>query len=288
MNRLFALAEDFFNPEMLRKKVIGFLGAGNMAEALVRGLIESRKVGPGQIIASDRFSERLVHMAETYEVKVFNKNYEVARRADVIFIAVKPRDVPGLLREVGPDVERGKLLITVAAGLTVDTITGLMGRHIPVIRAMPNTPVIVREGVTALFAGPGVEARELKIASSVFEAVGEVVLIRDESLMDAVTGLSGSGPAYLFLVMDAMVKAGVELGIPEADSRLLALRTALGAARLAIESRKGLDELVDMVSSPGGTTIEGLKKLRGSGVEDAFREAIRAAARRSKELSGRK
>ena len=273
---------------MLTRKTIGFLGAGNMAEALIRGLLNSKKVGPGQIVASDRFNERLLHMAETYEIKVFNKNYEVARAADILFIAVKPDDVPALIEEVAPELDGSKLVVTVAAGVTTDRVLSFAGREVPVVRAMPNTPATVGEGVTALAAGPGAGERELNIARSVFEAVGAVVVLRDEELMDAATGLSGSGPAYIFLVMDALIKAGVELGLPPDRARLLSLRTTLGAARLALETERPLEELIDMVTSPGGTTIEGLKKLKEADVEGAFVEAVKAAARRSRELSGRK
>ncbi len=273
---------------MLTRKTIGFLGAGNMAEALIRGLLHSKKVSPGQIIASDRFKDRLVHMAGTYDIKVFNKNYEVAGASDIVFIAVKPNDVPALLEEVAPELKETKLLITVAAGVTTDRILSFLQKDLPVVRAMPNTPATVGEGVTAIVAGPGAGPRELGLARSIFEAVGAVVELKDEELMDAVTGLSGSGPAYIFMVMDALVRAGVELGLSAECARVLALRTTLGAARLALESKRPLKELIDMVTSPGGTTIEGLKKLRAADVEGAFVEAVRAAAERSRELSGRK
>jgi pyrroline-5-carboxylate reductase len=280
---------------MLTDKTIGFLGCGNLAESLIKGLISSGAVSEGRIVASDRIGSRLIHIAETYEIKVFNKNYEVAGVADIIFITVKPADVPELLSEVAPVLSAGmgaeKLLISAAAGVTTSSILkglrdgGLKGL-VPVIRAMPNTPVIAKEGAIALSAGPGAGDKELKAAKKLFGAVGEVVVIEDEALMDAVTGLSGSGPAYVFLIIDALVDAGVAQGLKRDTAKTLAVQTVLGAARLAKESEKDLLGLREMVTSPGGTTIEGLKKLEEADIRQALINAVAAATKRSRELSG--
>lgn len=278
---------------MLTKKTIGFLGAGNLAEALIKGLLASRSVGANQIIASDRASSRLVHLAETYEIKVYNKNHEVIRNADIIFLTVKPQDARDALAEIAPDLIGAKLLISAVAGLTTTAILEIL-KHggvkafIPVVRAMPNTPAIVREGMTALAAGMGAGKSDLKLARAVFESVGKVVVVDDEHLLDAVTGLSGSGPAYVFYFMEALVEAGRELGLTEADSKLLAMQTTLGSALLAIESDKDLQELRRMVTSPGGTTMQGIAKLEEAGVKDAVVKAVKAAAKRATELSAGK
>lgn len=276
---------------MLTKKTIGFLGAGNLAEALIKGLLASKSVTAGQIIAGDRISERLVHMAETYEIKVYNKNYEVAENSDILFITVKPNDVPGVVRAIASALRGDKLIITAAAGVTTRTVLENLkeGGHtgfIPVVRAMPNTPVIVSEGAIGICAGLGATENDLKLARAVFEAVGRVLVVDDEGLLDAVTGLSGSGPAYVFLFMQALADAGAKAGLDKKTSLALALQTTLGAAKLALESDKNLDELITMVSSPGGTTVEGLKRLRDGGLAGTVEKAVLAATARAKELSG--
>lgn len=278
---------------MLTKKTIGFLGAGNLAEALIKGLIASKSVTPAQLIASDRVSSRLAHLAEAYEIKVYNKNFEVARSADIIFITVKPNDVPEALKEVAPEIGKGKLIISAAAGITTTSIheilrNGGLSHVIPVVRAMPNTPAISREGATGICAGIGAGKNDLKLARAVFESVGKVVIVEDEDLLNPVTGLSGSGPAYVFLFMEALKEAGIKLGLTEADSKTLAIQTTLGAAKLALESTKDLDELRRMVTSPGGTTIEGLKKLDEGRFKETVITAVEAASRRAKELAEHK
>ncbi len=279
----------------LYKKTIGFIGGGNLAEALIKGLIASGASSPANIVVSDRAAKRLVHIAETCEVKVLIENFEAARIADIIFIAVKPKDAAGALKDIAPELNAGKLLISAAAGVTTNAITQWLtsggtnnfrqGMHPPVIRAMPNTPVIVREGMTALYAGEYAKKEHLKLAKTLFEAVGRVIVLEDESLMDAVTGLSGSGPAYIFLIMEALMNAGVKLGVPEKDAKTLALQTTLGAAKLAQESPQTFAELRRMVASPGGTTAQGLKKLEEGRLGELLTAAVEAAATRATEIS---
>lgn len=278
---------------MITGKTIGFLGAGNLAEALIKGLIASGSVRPGNIVASDRMSERLIYLAESYEVKVFSKNYEVVRNAEIIFLTVKPGDVEHVLREIAPEFTQGKLLISAAAGVTtsriLDTLKASGLTHfVPVVRAMPNTPAIVREGATGLSAGPGAGKAHLELAAALFTSVGKVAVVEDESLMDPLTGLSGSGPAYVFLFMEALIEGGVKAGLERETATALAMQTVLGAARLAIESPKSLQELRRMVSSPGGTTLAGLKRLEEGGFTQAVEAAVDAATRRARELSGGK
>lgn len=276
---------------MLSEKTICFLGAGNLAEALIKGLIKSAVVPASQIIASDRLNSRLLHLAEAYNIKVFNKNYEAARNADIIFLTVKPGDISGLLGDIARDIGPGKLIISAAAGVTTTKILdglkqGGLPQFTPVVRAMPNTPAIVGEGAVAVCGGLATSQADLCLARAIFEAVGRVIEVQDEALMDAVTGLSGSGPAYVFLFMEALAEGGEKMGLSPQDSRILALQTVLGAARLALESEKGLKELREMVSSPGGTTVEGLKKLDEAGFKAAVIGAVEAATRRAKELAG--
>lgn len=277
---------------MLTKKTIGFLGAGNLAEALIKGLLASKSVKAGQIVASDKIGERLIHLAETYEIKVYNKNHEVVQNADIIFLTVKPGEVNGVLKEIAPEIGPGKLIISAAAGITAQSVleclknNGLQ-RFVPVIRAMPNTPAIVQESAAGLCAGIGARKSDLALAKSIFEAVGRVVIVEEERLMDAVTGLSGSGPAYVFLFMEALVEGGIKAGLTEESARVLAIQTTLGAARLAMQSPKSLTELRRMVTSPGGTTVEGLKKLEEAGFKGAVMKAVEAATKRAAELSAK-
>ncbi|MBI5969617.1 MAG: pyrroline-5-carboxylate reductase [Deltaproteobacteria bacterium] len=275
---------------MLTKKTIGFLGAGNMAEALIKGLLASKRVSAAQITACDKSAERLVHLAEKYEIKLFNKNFEAAKNSDIIFITVKPGDVSSVLKDIAPELTPEKLVISVAAGVTTGAIAAALrssgfARQVPVIRAMPNTPATVAAGITAVFADVNASDSDVKLATAVFESVGSVITVEDEELMNAVTGLSGSGPAYVFLFMEALCEAGEKLGIGREAAKTLAIQTTLGAARLALDGSVSLHDLIKKVSSPGGTTIEGLKKLDESGFKDAVIKAVEAAAKRAKELS---
>ena len=277
---------------MLSDKTIGFLGCGNLATAVIRGLISSGAVPASRVFVNDLKKERVTSLVETHKVVGFTKKFEITKKADIIIIAVKPGDVEEVVREIAPELTRGrgegKLLISVAAGVTTARLIDMLGTdEMPVIRAMPNLGVIVREGATGLVAGPGVDAGLMKLAEAVFKAVGSVVTLKDESLMDAVTALSGSGPAYIYLVLEALIEAGVEAGIPKASAKKLVLRTALGAAAVALDPKvdKDLEELREMVTSPGGTTAEALKVLDELDVRGALKEAVKAATKRSAELS---
>ncbi|MEE9614706.1 MAG: pyrroline-5-carboxylate reductase [Thermodesulfobacteriota bacterium] len=275
---------------MLTDKTIGFIGAGNMAEALIKGLISAKVVSAGQITASDRAPERLAHI-KGYGVKVCSKSFEVASASDILFPAVKPQDLEELLeKDVAKHLTGDKLLISVVAGKTTDTIREALGRGglrhpVAIVRAMPNTPALVGQGAIGLYSDDK-KSTALKVARTIFEAVGRVVEVEDETLMDAVTGLSGSGPAYVFLFMEALIEAGVKEGLPADRAKELAVQTVLGSAMLARESEKDLRELIDMVTSPGGTTIEGLKKLEDGKLRDAIAAAVEAATKRARELSG--
>jgi pyrroline-5-carboxylate reductase len=275
---------------MFTGKTIGFIGAGNMAEALINGLIASGKVSAARIVVSDSSRERLVHIAGKYGVTVHNRNYEAAAASDIIVLAVKPRDMEAVVNDMAMEVTPEKLVITVAAGVTIDSIKrwlasgGMTGKAV-VVRAMPNTPSLIGEGAIGIAPSEEAGRWELDLAESLLGATGKVVVMADESLMDAVTGLSGSGPAYVFIFIKALVDAGVSLGMDPKDAKTLAIQTTLGAARLAEKSEKDLQALIDMVTSPGGTTIEGLKKLKEGRFCDIVFDAVRAATERSKELS---
>lgn len=269
---------------MLRNKTIGFIGAGNMAEALINGLITSHTVLPGSITISDRNIERLEVVAEGYKIKGTNSNAEVAAGSDIIILAVKPQDITPAITAIKDEI-KDKLLISIAAGVTTGTISDILLTPVRIIRAMPNTPALVLSGATALFIGEGCTKDDENLAVRIFDAVGKSVVIKDESLMDVVTGLSGSGPAYIFVILEALSDAGVKMGLPRETSSLLAAQTVLGAARMVLEVKRHPAELKDMVTSPGGTTIAGLKKLEDGKIRASIMDAVEAATIRSRELS---
>ncbi|VAV85886.1 Pyrroline-5-carboxylate reductase [hydrothermal vent metagenome] len=235
-------------------------------------------------------------MAEEYGIKVYNKNFEVAESSDIIFLSVKPGNLGEILADIAPNISPGtdsKLIVSVVAGKTTTFIRDTLAENglsaaVPVIRTMPNTPALVGQGAIGIYYDHGIPEEKLILVRMVLSSIGTVVEIKDEALLNAVTGLSGSGPAYVFLFMQAMVKAGVNAGLCEDDARVLALKTTLGAAELATRSEKSLQELIDMVTSPGGTTVEGLKALRAADFEGTINEAVKAATERSIELSAGK
>ncbi len=284
------MMESDFKKNAFTGKTVGFIGAGNMAEALIKGLIGSGTVGAGQILASDKTPTRLLHMAEVYEVTIFNNNSEVVKNSDIVILAVKPGDMDGILRECALDLAHTELLISIAAGVTTGKILDAVsegGRGVlpPLVRAMPNTPALIGEGIVGIVPAANAGAVEMELSEKLFSTVGGVVKLSDEGLLNAVTGLSGSGPAYVFLFMEALMDAGVKAGIDPEKSRELSLRTTLGAAALALKSGTELSALREMVSSPGGTTIEGLKVLEKGGFYDILVDAVLAATKRSEELS---
>lgn len=269
---------------MLKNKIIGFIGAGNMAEALINGLISSHTVLPGSIMASDRDIERLAVIAEGYKIRAVNSNTEVVSDSDIVILAVKPQDVSSVLADTREGA-KDKLIISIAAGINTQTISDTLLTPVRIVRAMPNTPALVLSGATALFIGEGCTKDDEKMAVRIFDAVGKTVVLKDEALMDAVTGLSGSGPAYIFLIMEALADAGVRMGLPREIASLLANQTVFGSARMVMEIKRHPAELKDMVTSPGGTTIAGLKKLEDGKVRASIMEAVEAATVRSRELS---
>jgi pyrroline-5-carboxylate reductase len=270
---------------ILKKKIIGFIGAGNMGEALVKGLLGSKKVKPAQIIVCDPLKKKLQYMSETYRIAAERSNCDVVRKADIIILAVKPIIVAKVLEEIKRDLSKEKLLISIAAGVTTHMITGQLLHRSPVIRVMPNTPAIVQEGASALFMGENATKDAEQTVIHIFNSIGESVVIDDERLMDVVTGLSGSGPAFVFLFIEALADGGVKMGLKREIAFLLAVQTVFGASMLVKESTKHLGELKDMVTSPGGTTIAGLHILEKKGMRGVVMEAVEVATKRSRELS---
>ena len=266
-------------------KKIAFIGAGNMAEAMVKGLITSELVPKEDITVSDASPHRLLHMKKTYDVGALTDNIKAVKGRDVVILAVKPKDVEKVLLEISSTFTSKQVLISIAAGVTVERIEKALGKKPRVIRVMPNTPALVQEGAAALFAGKNCRPEDAETAKKLLSAICKVVVsVADEKLMDAVTGLSGSGPAYIFLMLEALSDAGVRVGLSRDDSFTLAAQTMVGGAAMALQTREPLSRLKDMVTSPGGTTITGIQKLEEGGVRAALYAAVEAATKRSQEL----
>lgn len=261
---------------------IGFLGCGKMATALVQGMLDSGAYESGDIVANDVSREALEALVAATEIRPAANNVEVAQKADAVILCVKPQDAPLVAAEIRGAMA-GKLLISIAAGVDIATLAQGVGDEARVVRVMPNSPAQVHMGATAFSCGPGTTTEDAETAEGIFSSVGIVFEVK-ESLLDAVTGLSGSGPAYTYLMIEAMADGGVAMGLPRDLALKLAAQTVAGAAQMVIQTESHPAALKDFVASPGGTTIAGLERLETSAVRGAFMGAVRAAAERSMEL----
>ncbi|MCX8118030.1 MAG: pyrroline-5-carboxylate reductase [Desulfobacterota bacterium] len=268
---------------MLRNKQIGFVGAGNMGEALIHGLLHGHLCRPEQILCSDAKPERLKWIRERYAVKGTSHNVEVVKHSDILILAVKPQIMKPVVEEVAKHLDLTKLIISIAAGVPLDAIESCARKELKLIRVMPNICVSVREGISAIAGGRHASKEDLMVAKTIFDSVGKSIFI-EESLLDAVTGLSGSGPAYIFLIIDALADAGVKVGLSRNDALVLASQTVLGAAKMLIETGEHPGKLKDMVTSPGGTAIAGLHTLEQGGVRTTLINAVEVATQRARVL----
>jgi pyrroline-5-carboxylate reductase len=262
---------------------VGFIGGGNMGEALIKGLLGASLVPASAIHATDVRLERLKELDRQYGIQVSSNNADLVRHSDIIILAVKPQIMDSVLKEIAPAVTRKKLLISVAAGVSTAKIRAVLHKDSRLIRVMPNTPALVLEGVTAIAKADNLEPDDLDTAGEIFSAVGRVVVL-DETLMDAVTGLSGSGPAYVAIVIESLADGGVRMGLDRITAMTLATQTVLGAAKLLLETGLHPGALKDMVSSPGGTSIAGIAALEEGGIRTTFIKAVERATERSREL----
>lgn len=269
----------------MENTTIAFIGGGNMARSLIGGLI-SGGCEPNRIWVSDPFMEALKHLEDKFGVHVTDDNAKAAAQADVIVLAVKPQVMKkalGSMRNVAQ--QNHPLVISIAAGVTEHLIGEGLGGDMAVVRSMPNTPSLLRAGATALYANSKVTEAQREKAESILRSVGIVRWVEQEALLDVVTAVSGSGPAYFFLLMELLDKAGRDLGLPAETARLLSLQTAYGAARMALESAEDPGKLREHVTSPGGTTAAALEHLTAAGFGETFTAAVRAAADRASALS---
>jgi pyrroline-5-carboxylate reductase len=271
-------------PTMLRDKKIGFIGGGNMGEALIKGLLRSGLSDSGQLYCSDARSDRLAELQTRHGIRTTGDNAALAGQCDLVVYAVKPQVMGPVVKATAQALDQEKLVISIAAGVPLSAIAAVAGKPLRLVRAMPNVCVSVEAGATAV--APGEHAREgdLELAQAIFESVGRCVIVRNESLLDGVTGLSGSGPAYVFVILDAMADAGVKVGLARDEAMLLAAQTLMGAAKMHLDTEIHPGQLRDIVTSPGGTTIAGLHALERDGIRNAMMDAVEAATLRAKEL----
>lgn len=266
---------------------IGFIGSGNMAEAMINGILKANVYLPGKVFISDVRTERLEYLREHYGVRTADSNAELASNVDILVFSAKPQNMKEVMDQIKGAIKPDVLVISIAAGITTSSITNIIG-DVAVVRVMPNMPAWVDEGASALFANEKAKPK-VELARLILLSVGKAVVLEDESLMDTVTAISGSGPAYFFLIMQEMIKSGIELGLPEDVSKELVLQTAKGAALLAeraAEKGETPEMLTKKVATPNGTTEAAFKVFIERGLEDIVLKALRRAAERSRELSG--
>ena len=272
---------------MLKNKKIGFIGGGNMAEAMIKGLLSASFIEAKNVFVSEPSEAKRDTLHAEYKIKVSADNRELVKKCDIVILAVKPQIVQKVLRDIASLVGRDKLVISIAAGVPIaimdDVLRGGKNKKFSIVRTMPNTPALVQEGVTAIASGEHVRKIDVKIAHRIFEAVGRTVDVEEDQL-DAVTGLSGSGPAYIFMLIEALSDAGVKMGLSREVANTLTIQTVLGSAKLARESGKHPGELKDMVTSPAGTTISGLHALEEGSFHTTLMNAVEDATLRSREL----
>jgi pyrroline-5-carboxylate reductase len=264
---------------------LGILGVGNMGEAILRGVLRGRVLNASQIAIYDVVGEKVERLADELGVKGVASIADLADLSDAILYSAKPQNVPEVLPELAKHVSPPKFIISIAAGVKTERLESFFRDGIPVVRVMPNIAALVGEAASAICGGRFAAEEHLGFAREIFRSVGKVIVV-EEKLMDVITGLSGSGPAFVFLVMEALADVGVQLGLTRQDATTLAVQTVLGAARMASETDEHLAALRNKVTSPGGTTAAGLFELEAGGVRAAIAKAVIAATNRSKELGG--
>jgi pyrroline-5-carboxylate reductase len=268
---------------MLSDKRLALIGGGNMGEAILKGLIAAELVQPQQVTVTDVIEARLTYLRETYAVQALTDNAKAVGQADLIIVAVKPQDIVPTMEGIAPVVHDPQVLISIAAGVPTAKIEAAIGKAVRVVRVMPNTPALVLAGAAGLCAGTHATPADLEIARVLFDALGRTVVV-SEYLMDAVTGLSGSGPAYIFVLIEALADGGVKMGLSREAALTLAAQTVYGSAKLLLETGLHPGDLKDRVTSPAGTTSAGLAALEAHAFRGAIIDAVEHATLRSREL----
>ena len=268
---------------MLEHLRFAFIGGGNMAEALIRGLLQGLAVEPRCITATDVIPERRRYLETTYAITTSADNARAVRDGDVILLAVKPQVMSAVLTDIAPTVTPDKLIISIAAGIPLQALQQALGSESRVIRVMPNTPALVLSGAAGISPGQATTPQDVALAERIFGAVGRAMVVSDD-LMDAVTGLSGSGPAFVFALIEGLSDGGVLMGLSRQAATVLAAQTVLGAAKMVLETGRHPGDLKDMVTSPAGTTIAGMQVLESGGLRGLMMETVRRATERSAAL----
>lgn len=267
----------------MEQRKVGFLGAGNMARALTKALLQAEMVKPDQILASDISDERLDAISERFGIRTTFDNAEVVKFADILVLSVKPQVVDKVLPTIAENLRLETLIVSIVAGVPLRALEARLPEGAKIIRAMPNTPAMVLAGATGVSAGEHASLEDVKVAKEFFKTLGRAVVL-DESLIDAVTGLSGSGPAYVMLMIEALADGGVKVGLHRETALMLAAQTVYGSAKLLLETGEHPGRLKDMVTSPGGTAIAGLHTLESGGLRRTLMDAVESATRRAGEL----
>lgn len=268
---------------MLHDRELAIIGGGNMGEAILKGLIAAQLITPPRVTVTDVIEARLAYLRETYAVRSLTDNAKAAAQADLIILAVKPQDIAQTIQGIAPVVHEPQVIISIAAGVPTVKIETAFAKPVRVVRVMPNTPALVLAGAAGLCAGSRATSEDLDVARTLFEALGKTVVV-SEALMDAVTGLSGSGPAYIFVLIEALADGGVKMGLAREAALTLAAQTVYGSAKLLLETGLHPAELKDRVASPAGTTIAGLHALEEHAFRGAIIDAVERATLRSREL----
>jgi len=263
---------------------VAVLGAGKMGGILLQGFLKQQMFAPDQLLATVAHEDRAAALSAQWGVEVSTDNLDVVRKADIILLGVKPFQMPALLEEIKPALTPQKLLISFAASVKTSAIEQAASIDIPVIRAMPNTPSMLGAGIAALCRGKFVTEAQLEVAARIFEAVGRTVIV-DEKHMDAVTGLSASGPAFIYIILESLAEAGVKVGLPRDIATLLAAQTTFGAAKMVLETGYHPALLKDAVTTPAGCTIDGILELEEGGLRVTLIKAVMRATQRAKELA---
>jgi pyrroline-5-carboxylate reductase len=269
---------------MASQPVIGFIGAGNMGTALIRGILDARIASPENVWAADVASDKLAKLKSDLQINTTESNPEILQHCDTVVLCVKPQNMGEVLSEIASAARPVHLFVSIAAGIPTARIESALGKRPRVIRVMPNTPALIKCGASGLARGRYATRDDMTFAVRMFRAVGIAVTL-DESLLDAVTGLTGSGPAYIFLMIESLIDAGIKLGLKSADAEQLVKQMVLGTARMASELPQTPAQLRQAVTSPAGTTSAGLQVLNEGNFRDLISSAVKRATERAKELS---
>lgn len=262
---------------------LGFIGCGNMAQAMITGILTQKVVNPNDLIVSNPREEKMAQLKEKFGILTTTENQKVARESDILILAVKPQVYQAVIKEIKEEVTTEQIIVTIAAGVSMAATERQFGKEMKIVRVMPNTPALVGEGMSGLCCNEYVTDEEFDQVHQIFESFGKAEKIT-ENLMDAVVGVSGSGPAYVYMFIEAMADAGVAQGLPRQQAYTFAAQTLLGSAKMVLETGKHPGELKDAVCSPAGTTIEAVNVLEKKGMRSAVIEAVTAAAKKNHAL----